>query len=308
LSRAHDPRLGALRRALVASSEWSPAREARLVARVLERTTRADPSPRGDLVLFLHYLRARLGESILLRVVAASLLLHLAALPVLAYLVLRAERPAGYRISVELPQESPFAPEPETPAPVLEPAGPLAGQEARLREQRENHLARARFLLETRGRRAPPPGQAAGEGAPLETRLLQARGALLCNGLVEAWPPEAELAGASDLALALWATLVLDRFVLAGELPPLGDLILARAQQRTASEGDEAGQRLLRAALARARRYGLAGGASPQGTEQGEELDDPLEDRWFTGLAAAAGELGLGQEPVVRAWIEWGGR
>jgi hypothetical protein len=58
-----------------------------LVERILSRTTREDLSWRGDLSLWAGYMRRRLSESGWMKVAAASLLVHLIALPALAFYV-----------------------------------------------------------------------------------------------------------------------------------------------------------------------------------------------------------------------------
>lgn len=82
--------LASCRDSLAAETETRrrPAEDAVLVARILATTTREDLSWSGDLRLVGGFLRDRLRSSRLLRFVAASLLLHLIALPVLAYYTL----------------------------------------------------------------------------------------------------------------------------------------------------------------------------------------------------------------------------
>ena len=67
-------------------AKGSPS-DAQLVERILSRTTREDLSWRGDLALYGRHLRSRLASSLWLRLAAASLLLHLIALPALAYYI-----------------------------------------------------------------------------------------------------------------------------------------------------------------------------------------------------------------------------
>jgi hypothetical protein len=105
----------------------SPERLEALEREILVRTTREDVSWRGDLRLVRGFLRQRLSASIVLRVVAASLLVHLAALPVLAYFTWVAPWPET-RLVVELPKfprELPYLeaerePEPHPAAPGAE--------------------------------------------------------------------------------------------------------------------------------------------------------------------------------------------
>jgi hypothetical protein len=89
----------------------NPEGLAALERQVLARTTREDVSWRGDLRLVRGFLRQRLSSSVFLRVVAASLLVHVAALPVLAYYTWVAPKPS-YTLLVDLARELPYG-EPE---------------------------------------------------------------------------------------------------------------------------------------------------------------------------------------------------
>lgn len=70
------------------------AQLARLKDKVLARTTREDLSWRGDFSLYGRFLRSRLAGSGWLQLAAASLLVHLIALPALAIYVLVSTPPA----------------------------------------------------------------------------------------------------------------------------------------------------------------------------------------------------------------------
>lgn len=70
-----------------AEDEMGPVVDRMLVDRILARTTREDLSWRGDLNLWAGYLRRRISESGWMKVAAASLLVHLIALPALAFYV-----------------------------------------------------------------------------------------------------------------------------------------------------------------------------------------------------------------------------
>ena len=90
-----------------------------LAQEVLARTTREDLTWRGDLRLLGGYLRGRLRASAWLRVAAASLLVHLVALPVLAYYVIFT--PAQpFDLTFEPAPESDYGEvsEPDLPLPV----------------------------------------------------------------------------------------------------------------------------------------------------------------------------------------------
>jgi len=99
-----------------------------LEERILARTTREDVSWRGDWRLLRGFLGQRLGASVVLRVVAASLLVHIAALPVLAYYTYLAPEPETV-IQFDLPvgeAELPFRdaePEPQPEVDEIELSG-----------------------------------------------------------------------------------------------------------------------------------------------------------------------------------------
>jgi len=111
-------------------------RDAALAARVFARTTREDLSWRGDLTLVGGYVRERLSRSVLLRFAAASLLLHVAALPVLAYYAFLAPTPPSIIIdTIPWGEQYPAEPFPEDRA---EPEFPLEvdlDEEPAVREQ-----------------------------------------------------------------------------------------------------------------------------------------------------------------------------
>ena len=97
------------------------ARDERLAQAVFASTTREDLGWRGDWRLIGDFLRTRLAESRVLRVAAASLLAHLVALPVLAYVVLNgAPARAPIFIDFEPPAESLFAPLEAEPRPEID--------------------------------------------------------------------------------------------------------------------------------------------------------------------------------------------
>ena len=97
----------ACRSELRAEAPAAPERLAALEREVLAQTTREDISWRGDMRLLRGFLRQRLNSSVLLRVVAASLLVHIAALPVLAYYTWVAPAQST-RILVDFSQELPY--------------------------------------------------------------------------------------------------------------------------------------------------------------------------------------------------------
>ena len=98
---------------------------ARLVERSIAATTREDLSWRGDVRDTARFVRDRLRSSGLMRLAAASLLLHLAALPVVGLYML-AEEPEPPRFFVETgPRDAPYEdgarPEPEEGLDIAEP-------------------------------------------------------------------------------------------------------------------------------------------------------------------------------------------
>jgi len=110
-------------RAELRAEEAAPVeRMARLEREVLARTTREDVSWRGDLRLMGGFLRQRLSTSVVLRVVAASLLVHIAALPVLAYYTWVAPAPERRLVFDvrEFPSELPYRESEQEPEPVPE--------------------------------------------------------------------------------------------------------------------------------------------------------------------------------------------
>ncbi len=112
--------------ALEVRSEEDAARTtAPLAQRILARTTREDLSWRGDLALIGRHLRGRLASSVWMKLVAASLLVHLIALPALAYYVFvaRPEAPSLSFIKYEDYRPEGFPEDVEEPAPELEDHG-----------------------------------------------------------------------------------------------------------------------------------------------------------------------------------------
>lgn len=284
---------------LRASTRLGPRQEARFVARVLARTTRQDVSWRGDARLWLDFLRARLAASPALRLLAASVALHLVAAPVVAYWALREpERKPRFTIHIEQPAAEPFAPSP----PVV-PEGPDALQDAaRRREAREGEWARERYVLQTRGRRAPI---LAGEASSLEARLLGERARFLATPADPVWEADrtALPEGHGPLAFVLWVDGALDRLVLRGvgeaELAPVCPRLQDLAGDRELEARAPGTIALVRAALRRAQGLGLCAGP---------RLDAALvlSPTWFDALRVAQLESGLGDTPEWAAWLAWG--
>jgi len=196
---ACDARIDELRASLAtlrSAALGEQARERALIQRVLSATVGADLSWRGDVRLIVRFARERLRASVWVRAAAALLVLHLGALPVLAWIVLRADRaPSAFQSQLEpLPRESLFADEPETP-----------------REQLTETSAGEPTLVE----QSPETSDGAREGAAgVEQALALDRAALRAFR----WPAADASNRPNDaFGLRLWAR---SRAALHGEAPP----------------------------------------------------------------------------------------
>jgi hypothetical protein len=150
-----------------------------LVDKILVSTTREDLSWRGDLRLVGGFVRQRLRSSRLLRVVAASLLLHVIALPVFAYYAF--VRPPAQRTVIlfaPTPPELPYVDSGEEPEPaVVDP----------VQEERYGQDSLAGLLLRER---------------------LAAQGLGGLDGFSE--PPFERVVWGDSLGLALWCEALMD--------------------------------------------------------------------------------------------------
>ncbi len=261
------------------STELTPLRESRLVGRILSRTTREDLSWRGDWNLWRRFLLERFHNSNALRVVAASLLVHLLALPFFGTQIFKSpEKPVVLKFepadsaSLEPPAQEPFEPLTETGSSVA---------------SIDNALRRGRYLL-SRTSPLQVPAREALEGAPLEIRLLGERshglGTNGAEGEVSHWVKEAEeLESADALQTALWAEVLLDGYCLRNE-QPAG---LAFVLSRLASFADQANgsspalESLVDLALSRASSYGLWEGSEDFDPEQAAM---PFQASWSAPL------------------------
>ncbi|MEM7309749.1 MAG: hypothetical protein AAF682_23945 [Planctomycetota bacterium] len=295
-------------RAALDEPALAPASEEALVERVLAATTREDLSWRGDLRLIGGFVRQRLRESALVRVVAASLLVHLLVVPAAAWMLLRDEPDEPHLYIQFEAREEPLsegveeeAPGPEIPALDLD-------EDYRAAWTARNRLARARFLLTRPGLPAPAGTGDALADAALEIRLLDARSRFLHG---EPWPlwldelDTRELHGPSGgAALALLAELALDRFARDGERSSGFHAILGGlASHLGESSGGgrpESVDRLLRAALDRAAGYGLGTTGVPA-----DGRPAPVDAAWCELLANALGAE-LAAHPIASAWIAAG--
>jgi len=263
-------------------AELSAIAEGSLVGRVLANTTRLDLSWRGELRLLTGFVRERLHSSVALRVVAASLILHLAALPALALWMGARAQKAPVQISFE-PAES--LPNVIDELPLAESAGPEApgdGPAIYGAREADNALRRARYVL----------SRAAGPGLPepqpqdsLERNLLLGRSGFLRDRSWQTWWNESERwSTASALARVLWVELLLDAYVLENRSGTLLGLALAELEAAAAGPASAPAQReLRRMVLQRAYAYGLR----PWPTAPGpNNVPEPLSSGWLQALQA----------------------
>lgn len=267
-----------------------------LVRRILSDTTREDLSWRGDLRLVAGYVGARLRASAALRVIAASLVLHLLGLPLLAWAGWLRPEPSGSRILVEAPRRDPFSTYDE---PLRVVTGP---EEERLADSEREALRARRYVQNTLrwnrwvlARSLPPaPAQAPDEAradAILRARLRVLAGAAPAAPLASLQPAP----DAGSLQKSLWCELLLDRFLVSGSGGGLLDIAL------TSLCADESlGERLRVSALSRADAYGQLTAAQAEALERaraGLASDDPL-----TPLLRREGEARR-VAPLDPAWL-----
>ena len=289
------------------------ARAEALVARILERTVDAEEprrSWREELRLFVAFGRERLGTSGVLRFAAASLLVHLCALPVFAWLALREPAPGPPAVGVELPGEDPFAEalpaEPLHPVEVEEPwLEPDRGGRLADPVHAENALRRARFVLLHPGPAGGPPLATADTGsagmAAGPASLLAVRARYLHEG---AWPEEVPVpAGTDPLSTALYAELLLDRYALTrAPLPALEPTLLTLERLGEANRLAPEARALVDATLARAAEYALW--ERPERTEAPVSAD-PFSPAWLTRFEHAVRAAGVQDDPLVARWLAW---
>jgi len=273
-----------LTEAFSGGKRWPRARERRLARTILLRTTREEPGLVGDLRLIGGFVRARLERSRALRVVAASLLAHLLALPALAWLAGREPaEPRGFRTAIETAPPLPFAPE-EEPAweLVAEPessldadGGPPGLSPARI----EDALRRHRFDLQHGA--LPEATEVAPGGDGPTRRLLQRVGSVGAARWERTLLDEGLWLQAGSLERLLWLESLLDRFVLEGERTDwLGRAITRSETEAAGAEGERgAALRLLAGRVGdRGRAYGLLPPRAPL---------DPTVDPPFDPLGVA---------------------
>lgn len=275
-----------------------------LVERVLDATVREDLGVRGDLRLLGRHARERLRSSPLTRFVAASLVLHLFTLPVLAWLAwrpapaqpvltVRIEIPDGEQALPAVPNEPgpdlDFEPDGEPELVEVDPAPALAAEVRRARREDRARLGAIEL--------APTPGGGSGPEADWLQRVLAARERLLrsreVDALWDAAPPLEE----DPLVLALWVEGALDLALWRERAPGGLERALVELAALPADDGTARG-RLLGHARARAARYGLTGDGAPVAET---EPDGPAGPRWRADLLEALDAAGR-PVPAAEAW------
>jgi hypothetical protein len=319
-ARVEELRAGLARLRQLADVE-TDRRGAALVERVLAHTVHSpfesgalvEPNSwRGDARLVLSFARERLRASMWLRVAAALLAIHVGALPVLAWIVLRAERPTPHFFSrIEpLPRESNFAEPDQAPLPLessnseLEPGlvevqpGPARSVE-RGAEDRWAAVRRE----QARGLRAFAWPAATLENRPVDAlgQRLWARARHAVHGEApKAFDEDASPGVARQDLLALELELALDRVAL-GDPSANASALVERLSTSAASESEPV-RPLVRFALARAARLGLEVDLEPGGASDATAL---LGAAWFDALrAAAAADSAADSRPYTRLWLQ----
>lgn len=275
-----------------------------LVGRILADTTREDPSWRGDLRLIRGFVGARLRDSVLLRVVAASLLAHVFLIPVGAWALFgEAEEDEPVHITFEIPREADPEEAPEELSAVRDPRATL-DPEVLAAERAQNLLRRHAYLLAHGALpELAPESVDASTDAPLEIRLLVARSRGDGLAVEERETLAAEvLDHGGSLAVALLAELRLDALAIHAERSP--DWGTLFNEVRRLAQGEGAPADLARHALDRAVAYGawepVSAGGDPSALESPRR---PLwRADWGASLQGALAERGLADHRVARAW------
>ncbi len=281
---------------------WSSERETALVERILQATTREDLSWRGELRLVGGFLRERLESSFWWRVLAASVALHLAAVPAVGWWLARSKQEDRFRISYQSAPEVPAVEPEREPVRVLEDPQPTAA-EAGLFDpdpaRTANVLRRDRYLLKQAAGRYLTEGIDP-EGAPLEIRLLVARSLGWEGASLTPWVTGEEVLEAGDvLALALFAQVCLDRVALHGEGEPWGPLFSRLSAHGADRRWDHPSRALVQLVLARAQAYGTWPATT---LFDPLELPEPLGEAFQEALEQALGETRL-DSPVIESWV-----
>jgi len=297
---------GRIRRSLEGQAARRGGEHAYLIERILARTTRAAPEapPWGQV------LREGMGHSRIMRLVAASLVVHIAAIPLCAWWAYK-EPPPRLLIRIDPPVADALG------EPASGGEGPLTAEAPdRLRtidepEEVERSLRLARFALSSFRAPAYSGLDSTMRGIP---ELLRLRAHLLSDPgpanradvLLEAANP-ALLHNAGPVERSLLAEVQLDLLVLTGRTPDgLPGLLLGLREdvRRLHPQGEApqptpaSGYALACAALDRASAYGLGlGSGSPCSRSA-----SPLDACWFQLLEEAL-PADVRADPVVSSWL-----
>ena len=284
--------------------------------RILGATTRRRLSWTGDLRLVRDLVLLRCKQSVWVRLAAASLILHLAALPVVAWFVWIAP-PEKAKIFFALPLEDDPRPagidgadEPEIEVDAPDVAALLAGDSLGMVREDEAWNARrlSRFVLQRDG--APLVAGATIDGE-LES-LLAARSAGILEGDWSGLPKPAALEG-KPIHQALFAEALMDRAVLQRKLNGLREAL--EALEPMSELGGPASRDLVRAAATRSMQLGFDDESLRFGwradawavselAESKARSGQPLSEHWFTQLEHAVGEEAHG--PIMAGLVGLG--
>lgn len=220
-------------RSLLQVERAEDARAAReLGESVLAQTTREDLGRSGDLRLVLRFASERLRSSGALRFAAAVLVAHLLALPVLAWIVLRAPRRTGeFQARIEAPVEPYFEGDGER-EPEVVPSAPLPEGEPRALEVGAGADAADWLLGARRSERASLATRAPALWAsamPSESlaQMLWLRAAGLQGRELPEWVLSRTPEGAPS-RMAIWTEILLDEWAETGVRPAQLDAAVAR--------------------------------------------------------------------------------
>ncbi|HUR27757.1 MAG TPA: hypothetical protein VM509_06200 [Planctomycetota bacterium] len=312
-----------LRGALVSVTKDDELRAGRLARSVLGRTTREDLSWRGDWNVVRDFLRERWSSTLAVRLIAAGLLLHLLALPVLAFAYVWKTREAHSFVVRGIEARDPSAPPAEGPVEPLfdlvreaEPETPGPGSSGNASAAATERLAAARRELIASGAPHATLTEPRRVTAGAVARLLVARSQRLALESLDS-SLASPAANAPLLERALWAELLLDDWAISGRADPrlalaLGRLLDAAPAAREASAGPigpvaQAQAQLAAHALQRAAAYGFP--SLPDSASSAAQSTFALDAEWFRALERACGGR---SEPdaagVVAVWLEWGRR
>ncbi len=301
--------------------------ESALAERILAATVRENVDWRGDLRLVASFARERLRSSPWLRFAAALLFIHAAALPVLAWIVLRSESAAPHFFSsIEaLPRESAFAEADDELALPLESGE--SGEPRLVELGAEDGAAKVRAAAEREHQaavlRAFDWPQALDSARPDDALALRlwVRSRQATHGLTApaAWAGERARWNGSDLdseqldLLALELEIELDRVARGADERP------ARSWcERWAPQLRSARSELAQWALARAALLGLT--AADESDRDGARAGAPtisgslFDPRWFEALGRALGAVrnrsssSSAESALVQDWIARGER